>query len=60
MKPSTACLEDVYGDENGRGVYADIEPLFMIRPARCLSTRYVDLRAHIRGSRTYLLGVSAT
>lgn len=30
--PSTACLDAVYGAVCTRGVYADIEPLLMIRP----------------------------
>src|SRR5439155_22240405 len=29
-----ACLVDVYGAELGRGVWAEIEPLLMIRPPR--------------------------
>ena len=30
--PSTACFVAVYGAEWGRGVYAEMEPLLMMRP----------------------------
>ena len=56
VSPRTACLEDVYGDEKGRGVYADIDPLFMMRPMR---DRYMGLPRHSRGKRTYLLWETA-
>ena len=32
VRPVMACLVDVYGDESGRGTWAEIEPLLMIRP----------------------------
>src|SRR5215470_9793791 len=34
VRPVTACFVDVYGDEFGRGVWAEIEPLLMMRPPR--------------------------
>src|SRR5262245_28894558 len=34
VSPVIACLVDVYGDENGRGTWAEIEPLLMMRPPR--------------------------
>ena len=34
VRPVTACLVDVYGAEFGRGVWAEIDPLLMIRPPR--------------------------
>ena len=36
VSPVIACLVEVYGDENGRGVWAEIEPLLMMRPPRGL------------------------
>ena len=32
VRPVMACLVDVYGAESGRGTWAEIEPLLMIRP----------------------------
>src|SRR5262245_32169768 len=32
VRPVIACLAAVYGAEFGRGAWADIEPLLMIRP----------------------------
>ena len=32
VKPVTACFVAVYGDELGRGTWAETEPLLMIRP----------------------------
>src|SRR3954447_15637772 len=34
VRPVMACLVAVYGAEFGRGVWAEIEPLLMIRPPR--------------------------
>ena len=34
VRPVIACLVEVYGAELGRGVWAEIEPLLMIRPPR--------------------------
>jgi hypothetical protein len=32
VKPVIACFEHVYGEECGRGTWADIEPLLIMRP----------------------------
>src|SRR4029450_316290 len=34
VRPVTACLVDVYGEELGRGAWAEMEPLLMMRPPR--------------------------
>src|SRR5262245_57898074 len=34
LSPVTACLLAVYGAELGRGAWAEIEPLLMMRPPR--------------------------
>src|SRR5713101_559263 len=34
VSPVTACLVAVYGAERGRGAWAEIEPLLMMRPPR--------------------------
>ncbi len=34
VRPVTACLVAVYGAESGRGAWAEIEPLLMMRPPR--------------------------
>src|SRR5262245_36042947 len=34
VRPVTACLVEVYGEEFGRGAWAEIDPLLMIRPPR--------------------------
>src|SRR4029453_12508911 len=34
VRPVTACLVDVYGEELGRGAWAGMEPLLMMRPPR--------------------------
>src|SRR5512139_2585961 len=34
VSPVIACLVDVYGAEFGRGAWAEIEPLLMMRPPR--------------------------
>ena len=34
VKPVTACLVAVYGAEKGRGVWAETDPLLMMRPPR--------------------------
>ena len=36
VSPVIACLVEVYGAEKGRGVWAEIEPLLMMRPPRGL------------------------
>src|SRR5260370_1196673 len=34
VRPRIACFVDVYGAEFGRGTWAEIEPLLMMRPPR--------------------------
>src|SRR5512146_793385 len=68
VSPRTACLVAVYGAEWGRGAYAEIDPLLMIRPPRgswafislmaCCAHRNAPVRLvsttlfHIRTSRS--------
>src|SRR5437899_12131573 len=44
VRPVIACLVEVYGAELGRGVWAEIEPLLMMRPPRGCGS-FVILRA---------------
>src|SRR6201996_1278031 len=47
VSPVIACLDTVYGRDCGRGTYAEIEPLMMMRPPRgvCVAMRRKASRA---------------
>src|SRR6516165_1379280 len=44
VRPVIACLVAVYGAEFGRGLYAEMEPLLMMRPPRG-SWLFISLKA---------------